>query len=65
MTGKLRGEIVLVVGAIVAAVNAIQLAALHLPSWANTAVAVVSIAGGAVLTRMQVTPVAPAGGDGT
>lgn len=56
MSAKLQQEIVLAAGLVLSAVNAIQVAAVPLPAWAHSLLAVLSIMAGAVVVRQNVTP---------
>ena len=59
MSVKLRNEISVVAGIVLACINAIQISALTLPDWAHTLIAVVSIVAGSLVVRQNVIP-APA-----
>ena len=53
----LGAEPIAIIGAILAALNAIQIAAISMPTWLHTTIAVITIALGAVVGRSQVSPV--------
>jgi uncharacterized protein (DUF983 family) len=57
----LTGEPAVIVGAILAALNAVQVAAIPMPTWAHTVIVAVSTVLGALIVRQQVTPVHPGG----
>jgi hypothetical protein len=56
MTDKLRSEISIVAGVVLATINAVQAAAINLPAWAHAVIAVVSILAGSLVVRQNVTP---------
>lgn len=56
---KVMSEVTLVAGIIVSTLNAVQVAAIPLPTWAHTVIAVVSIMAGALVVRQNVIPVVP------
>ena len=58
MMGKVRREVPVVSGLVLSAVNAVQVAAVPLPTWAHTALAVASIMAGALVVRRNVQPAA-------
>jgi ABC-type uncharacterized transport system permease subunit len=49
-------EPTLIIGAIVAALVAVDASAVSLPGWVRTLIAVLIIAGGAIVNRSKVTP---------
>lgn len=52
----ITGEPAVIVGAILAALNAIQVAAIHMSTTAHTIILVATIVLGALVTRQNVTP---------
>ena len=52
-------EPILIIGTILATLNAIQAAAISMPAWAHTVIIVVTITLGTILGRSQVTPANP------
>jgi uncharacterized protein (DUF983 family) len=57
----LTGEPAVIVGAILAALNAVQVAAIPMPTWAHTVIVAVTTVLGALVVRQQVTPVRATG----
>ena len=53
-------EVPVVAGLVLAIINAIQVAAIALPTWAHTVIAVVSIIAGSLVVRANVQPSTPA-----
>jgi hypothetical protein len=54
---KLRGEIVLVLSALMTVINVVQLAAIDLPTWAHQVILIVTALATAFGVRQNVSPV--------
>jgi hypothetical protein len=54
---KLGREPVLILSLILTAINAVQIAAISMPTWAHTVIVIVSTIIAAILQRSQVSPV--------
>jgi uncharacterized protein YacL len=59
LVAAVKGEIAVVIGAVLAAVNALQLLAVPLPTWTHTVIVVTTTVAAALGIRARVTPVLP------